>query len=92
MAVDRDTIIRSSCRAMPSHRQLPGRAVVWQRPGAQACPPFNPALARHAEKADVKPGTQIQLDFHLTPDSNFREVAQAVAITGRRHHGVAQTV
>jgi peptide/nickel transport system substrate-binding protein len=41
--------------------------------------PFNPAQAQAMlKKSGVKPGTAIQLDFR-GPDSNFREVAQAVA-------------
>ena len=41
--------------------------------------PFNPAQAKAMlQKAGVKPGTQIQIDFRGS-DSNFREVAQAVA-------------
>jgi len=41
--------------------------------------PFNPTQAKAMlQKAGVKPGTQIQIDFRGS-DSNFREVAQAVA-------------
>lgn len=79
MAVDRDTIIKSILlgQAKPI-ASFQGALSFGNDPSLKPLP-FNPVQAKAMlQKAGVKPGTQIQLDFR-GPDSNFREVAQAVA-------------
>jgi peptide/nickel transport system substrate-binding protein len=79
MAVDRDAIIKSVLlgNAKPI-ASFQGTLSFGNDPALKPLP-FNPAQAKALlAKAGVKPGTQIQLDFR-GPDSNFREVAQAVA-------------
>jgi peptide/nickel transport system substrate-binding protein len=79
MAVDRETIIKVILlgHAKPI-ASFQGLLSFGNDPTLKPLP-FNPALAKTMlQKAGVKPGTQIQLDFR-GPDSNFREVAQAVA-------------
>jgi len=79
MAVDRDAIIKSvllgNARPIASFQ---GTLSFGNDPALKPLP-FNPAQAKAMlQKAGVKPGTTVQLDFR-GPDSNFREVAQAVA-------------
>ena len=79
LAVDRDAIIKSimlgNARPIASFQ---GSLSFGNDPALKPLP-FNPAQAKALlQKAGVKPGTAIQLDFR-GPDSNFREVAQAVA-------------
>jgi peptide/nickel transport system substrate-binding protein len=79
LAVDRDAIIKSIMlgNAKPI-ASFQGSLSFGNDPAMKPLP-FNPAQARALlQKAGVKPGTAIQLDFR-GPDSNFREVAQAVA-------------
>lgn len=79
MAVDRDAIIKSVLlgHAKPI-ASFQGGLSFGNDPALKPLP-FNPAQAKALlQKAGVKPGTAIQLDFR-GPDSNFREVAQAVA-------------
>ena len=79
MAVDRDAIIRSILlgNAKPI-ASFQGTLSFGNDPALKPLP-FNPAQAKAMlAKAGVKPGTQIQIDFRGS-DSNFREVAQAVA-------------
>lgn len=79
MAVDRDAIIKSVLlgHAKPI-ASFQGTLSFGNDPALKPLP-FNPAQAKALlQKAGVKPGTAIQLDFR-GPDSNFREVAQAVA-------------
>jgi peptide/nickel transport system substrate-binding protein len=79
MAVDRDAIIKTILlgNAKPI-ASFQGTLSFGNDPALKPLP-FNPAQAKvMLAKAGVKPGTQIQLDFR-GPDSNFREVAQAVA-------------
>lgn len=79
MAVDRDAIIKTILlgNAKPI-ASFQGTLSFGNDPALKPLP-FNPVQARAMlQKAGVKPGTQIQLDFR-GPDSNFREVAQAVA-------------
>ena len=79
MAVDRDAIIKTILlgQAKPI-ASFQGELSFGYDAGLKPLP-FNPAQAKAMlAKAGVKPGTQIQLDFR-GPDSNFREVAQAVA-------------
>jgi peptide/nickel transport system substrate-binding protein len=79
MAVDRDAIIKSVLlgNAKPI-ASFQGTLSFGNDPALKPLP-FNPAQAKAMlQKAGVKPGTAIQLDFR-GPDSNFREVAQAVA-------------
>ncbi|HWI83452.1 ABC transporter substrate-binding protein [Ramlibacter sp.] len=79
MAVDRDAIIKSVLlgNAKPI-ASFQGTLSFGNDPALKPLP-FNPAQAKAMlQKAGVKPGTAIQIDFR-GPDSNFREVAQAVA-------------
>lgn len=79
MAVDRDAIIKSVLlgNAKPI-ASFQGTLSFGNDPALKPLP-FNPTQAKAMlQKAGVKPGTAIQLDFR-GPDSNFREVAQAVA-------------
>lgn len=79
MAVDRDAIIKSILlgHAKPI-ASFQGTLSFGNDPALKPLP-FNPAQAKAMlAKAGVKPGTQIQIDFRGS-DSNFREVAQAVA-------------
>ena len=79
MAVDRDAIIKSILlgNAKPI-ASFQGTLSFGNDPALKPLP-FNPAQAKAMlTKAGVKPGTQIQIDFRGS-DSNFREVAQAVA-------------
>ena len=79
MAVDRDAIIKSILmgNAKPI-ASFQGTLSFGNDPALKPLP-FNPAQAKAMlAKAGVKPGTQIQIDFRGS-DSNFREVAQAVA-------------
>ncbi len=79
MAVDRDAIIKTIMlgNAKPI-ASFQGTLSFGNDPALKPLP-FNPTQAKAMlQKAGVKPGTQIQLDFR-GPDSNFREVAQAVA-------------
>ena len=79
MAVDRDAIIKSILlgHAKPI-ASFQGSLSFGNDPALKPLP-FNPAQAKAMlAKAGVKPGTQIQIDFRGS-DSNFREVAQAVA-------------
>jgi peptide/nickel transport system substrate-binding protein len=79
MAVDRDAIIKTILlgQAKPI-ASFQGELSFGYDPALKPLP-FNPAQAKAMlAKAGVKPGTQIQLDFR-GPDSNFREVSQAVA-------------
>ena len=79
LAVDRDAIIKSIMlgNAKPI-ASFQGSLSFGNDPALKPLP-FNPAQAKALlQKAGVKPGTAIQLDFR-GPDSNFREVAQAVA-------------
>jgi peptide/nickel transport system substrate-binding protein len=79
MAVDRNAIIKSVLlgNAKPI-ASFQGELSFGNDPSLKPLP-FNPAQAKAMlQKAGVKPGTQIQIDFR-GPDSNFREVAQAVA-------------
>lgn len=79
MAVDRDAIIKTillgNAKPIASFQgELSFGYAATLKPL-----PFNPAQAKAMlQKAGVKPGTQIQIDFRGS-DSNFREVAQAVA-------------
>ncbi|MDB5947190.1 MAG: peptide transporter substrate-binding protein [Ramlibacter sp.] len=79
MAVDRDAIIKTillgNAKPIASFQGV----LSFGNDPAMKPLPFNPAQAQAMlKKAGVKPGTAIQLDFR-GPDSNFREVAQAVA-------------
>lgn len=79
MAVDRDAIIKSillgNAKAIASFQ---GTLSYGNDPALKPLP-FNPTQAKAMlQKAGVKPGTAIQIDFRGS-DSNFREVAQAVA-------------
>ena len=79
MAVDRDAIIKSILlgNAKPI-ASFQGTLSFGNDPAMKPLP-FNPTQAKAMlAKAGVKPGTQIQIDFRGS-DSNFREVAQAVA-------------
>lgn len=79
MAVDRDAIIKSIL--LGHAKPIAGfqGALSFGNDPALKPLPFNPAQAKAMlAKAGVKPGTQIQIDFRGS-DSNFREVAQAVA-------------
>ena len=79
MAVDRDAIIKTILlgNAKPI-ASFQGTLSFGNDPALKPLP-FNPAQAKAMlQKAGVKPGTQIQLDFRGS-DSNFREVAQAIA-------------
>jgi len=79
MAVDRDAIIKSILlgNAKPI-ASFQGTLSFGNDPALKPLP-FNPTQAKAMlAKAGVKPGTQIQIDFRGS-DSNFREVAQAVA-------------
>lgn len=79
MAVDRDAIIKSILlgNAKPI-ASFQGTLSFGNDPALKPLP-FNPAQAKAMlAKAGVKPGTPIQIDFRGS-DSNFREVAQAVA-------------
>lgn len=79
MAVDRDAIIKSILlgNAKPIG-SFQGTLSFGNDPALKPLP-FNPAQAKAMlAKAGVKPGTPIQIDFRGS-DSNFREVAQAVA-------------
>jgi peptide/nickel transport system substrate-binding protein len=79
MAVDRDAIIKTILLGQAKPIASFQGALSFGNDPAQKPLPFNPAQAQAIlKKAGVKPGTQIQLDFR-GPDSNFREVAQAVA-------------
>jgi peptide/nickel transport system substrate-binding protein len=79
MAVDRDAIIKTillgNAKAIASFQ---GSLSYGNDPALKPLP-FNPTQAKAMlQKAGVKPGTAIQIDFRGS-DSNFREVAQAVA-------------
>jgi peptide/nickel transport system substrate-binding protein len=79
MAVDRDTIIK---QIMQGHAEpvasFQGKLSFGYDPALKPVA-FDPAGAKALlQKAGVKPGTPIQIDFRGT-DSNFREVVQAVA-------------
>jgi peptide/nickel transport system substrate-binding protein len=79
MAVDRDAIIKSVLlgNAKPI-ASFQGTLSFGNDPVLKPLP-FNPTQAKAMlQKAGVKSRTAIQLDFR-GPDSNFREVAQAVA-------------
>ncbi|MDW5444571.1 ABC transporter substrate-binding protein [Polaromonas sp. SM01] len=79
MAVDRDAIIKTILlgNAKPI-ASFQGVLSFGNDPALKPLP-FNPTQAKAMlQKAGVKPGTQIQIDFRGS-DSNFREVAQAVA-------------
>ncbi len=79
LAVDRNAIIKSVLlgNAKPI-ASFQGELSFGNDPSLKPLP-FNPAQAKALlQKAGVKPGTAIQIDFR-GPDSNFREVAQAVA-------------
>ncbi|MDB5850042.1 MAG: peptide transporter substrate-binding protein [Rhodoferax sp.] len=79
MAVDRDAIIKTILlgNAKPI-ASFQGTLSFGNDPAMKPLP-FNPAQAKAMlQKAGVKPGTAIQIDFRGS-DSNFREVAQAVA-------------
>ncbi len=79
MAVDRDAIIKTILlgHAKPI-ASFQGTLSFGNDPALKPLP-YNPTQAKAMlQKAGVKPGAQIQLDFR-GPDSNFREVAQAVA-------------
>ena len=79
MAVDRDAIIKTILLGnAKSIASFQGTLSFGHDPELKPLP-FNPTLAKAMLlKAGVKPGTAIQIDFR-GPDSNFREVAQAVA-------------
>ena len=79
MAVDRNAIIKSVLlgNAKPI-ASFQGELSFGNDPALKPLP-FDPAQAKAIlQKAGVKPGTAIQIDFRGA-DSNFREVAQAVA-------------
>lgn len=79
MAVDRNAIIKSVLlgNAKPI-ASFQGELSFGYDPALKPLP-FDPAKAKAMlQKAGVKPGTSIQIDFRGA-DSNFREVAQAVA-------------
>ncbi|APW36781.1 peptide ABC transporter substrate-binding protein [Rhodoferax koreense] len=79
MAVDRDAIIKTILlgNAKPI-ASFQGELSFGYDPALKPLP-FNPAQAKAMlQKAGVKPGSTIQIDFRGS-DSNFREVAQAVA-------------
>ena len=79
MAVDRDAIIKTILLGNAKPIASFQGALSFGNDPALKPLPFNPAQAKAMlQKAGVKPGTQIQLDFRGA-DSNFREVAQAVA-------------
>lgn len=79
MAVDRDAIIKSIMLGNAKPIASFQGALSFGNDPALKPLPFNPVQAKALlQKAGVKPGTQIQLDFRGS-DSNFREVAQAVA-------------
>jgi peptide/nickel transport system substrate-binding protein len=79
LAVDRDAIIKSVLLGHAKPIASFQGVLSFGNDPAMKPLPFNPAQAQAMlKKAGVKPGTQIQLDFR-GPDSNFREVAQAVA-------------
>jgi peptide/nickel transport system substrate-binding protein len=79
MAVDRNAIIKSVLlgNAKPI-ASFQGTLSFGNDPALKPLP-FNPTQAKAMlQKAGVKPGTAIQIDFRGS-DSNFREVAQAVS-------------
>ena len=79
LAVDRDAIIKTILLGQAKPIASFQGALSFGNDPALKPLPFNPQQAAALlKKAGVKPGTQIQLDFR-GPDSNFREVAQAVA-------------
>ena len=79
MAVDRDAIIKTILLGNAKPIASFQGALSFGNDPALKPLPFNPVQAKAMlQKAGVKPGTQIQLDFRGA-DSNFREVAQAVA-------------
>jgi peptide/nickel transport system substrate-binding protein len=79
MAVDRDAIIKSVLLGNAKPIASFQGALSFGNDPALKPLPFNPAQAKALlQKAGVKPGTPIQIDFRGS-DSNFREVAQAVA-------------
>src|ERR1035437_698790 len=79
MAVDRDAIIKTILLGNAKPIASFQGALSFGNDPALKPVPFNPAQAKAMlQKAGVKPGTQIQLDFRGA-DSNVREVAQAVA-------------
>lgn len=79
MAVDRDAIIKSILLGHAKPIASFQGALSFGNDPALKPLPFNPEQAKAMlAKAGVKPGTQIQIDFRGS-DSNFREVAQAVA-------------
>ena len=79
MAVDRDAIIKSILLGNAKPIASFQGALSFGYDATLKPLPFNPQQAKAMlQKAGVKPGTQIQLDFR-GPDSNFREVSQAVA-------------
>jgi peptide/nickel transport system substrate-binding protein len=79
MAVDRDAIIKTILLGQAKPIASFQGALSFGYDPALKPLPFNPTQAKAMlAKAGVKPGTQVQLDFR-GPDSNFREVSQAVA-------------
>jgi peptide/nickel transport system substrate-binding protein len=79
MAVDRDAIIKTILLGQAKPIASFQGELSFGYDAALKPLPFNPTQAKALlAKAGVKPGTQIQLDFR-GPDSNFREVSQAVA-------------
>ena len=79
MAVDRDAIIKTILLGHAKPIASFQGALSFGNDPALKPLPYNPTQAKALlQKAGVKPGAQIQLDFR-GPDSNFREVAQAVA-------------
>lgn len=79
MAVDRDAIIKTILlgQAKPI-ASFQGALSFGYDPSLKPLP-FDPVQAKALlARAGVKPGTPVQLDFR-GPDSNFREVSQAVA-------------
>jgi len=79
MAVDREAIIKTILLGHAKPIASFQGALSFGNDPALKPLPFNPTQAKALlQKAGVKPGTQIQLDFRGS-DSNFREVAQAVA-------------
>ena len=79
MAVDRDAIIKNLLQGNAEPvASFQGKLSFGDDPSLKTLP-FNVKQARQLlEKAGVKAGTPVQIDFRGT-DSNFREVVQAVA-------------
>ena len=79
MAVDRDAIIKTILLGNAKPIASFQGELSFGHDAALKPLPFNPAQAKAMlQKAGVKPGTTVQIDFRGS-DSNFREVAQAVA-------------